>query len=1706
MKIPVRTLPILPGFARLYIRISFLLFVLVGDIFAQRLNIRVYNVPDGLVQSQVKTILQDDDGYLWIGTMDGLSKFDGHTFENFTRENGLPDNYITSSFKDTQGHLWFSFATGVIAQYNWQTKQFEIVVSLQDSSHSSLPFITGFLREDDGTFWISTATQGLYCFRDSTLTRYTDRNGLPGNSIHAMLMDRFHRLWLGTNSGVTILRTSQPIQKNSFLTLTSEHGLIKGAVFSLVSDLAGDIWVGTTRGISRVHLKSADLSPSAFSFQTIQKGLRQPVTIALLADRSGMVWAGSPDSGITILKADTFSNKVEIIGSISRKNGLSRNRISALFQDREGNYWIGTDGGGVCMFRDRRLELYTVTDGLPDNSVWSFCEDTQGNTWIGSEEGLTRLFYPTKHSFNRQITHYTSIGKIPVRNVYGLLADREGYIWITSSPYVTIRLNPETEAYQIFKRTSRIPWDETITMEEDSSGSIWFGTFSSGLIRYSLETHRAELYTTEHGLSGNGIRVLYCDRSGDLWIGISRHPLMVYRNGKFQTVTPENGTPLYSVTSIAQDSRGDLWMAANDGELIRYDGHFAYNYSRLATMKNTRIYSLVVDNKDQIWLGTIRGVKIFHPQDSTLRQLGGENGSLISESNQNACYLDHSGNIWFGTINGAVKYNPNEIHTNRVPPLIHLKKMRLFWNEVPLKPNAQFSYRKNYITFYYTGISLYQPEEVYYKYILEGFDPTWSPPTQEDHATYSNLPPGSYTFKVKACNANNIWSEEAATYHFIIKAPFWQKWWFILLSVLFVAIVVASLHQYRVGRIAYQKEVLEKRVQERTAEIVRQKEKLEKAYDALLESETKFRVFTETTSSAIVIIQKARFRYVNPASEKLTGYPLSEFLNLTLKDLVHPDDHRLIEEIDRQTREKPDEWYHNEFRILTKSGEERYISFTARIITYEGKTALLVTAFDITERRRMEEDLRQLTRAVETTPVAMVLTDLKGKINYVNRGFLIHCCLSCSENALQHNIMDFFDQEGKQLLQEEIFPSLIQKQEWNGEIRILPQKGEPFHAEMVCSVVTDANNQPVHFLFHFLNIEERKRNEQFLKESMESYRELFNSIPEAIYVQDKDGKFLDVNEGAVKMYGYPKEFFIGKTPLVLGAPGMVDIEKTIQFLKEAFKGKPQKFEWWGRRKNGEIFPKEVLLTRSHYFGKEVALAIARDITERKKFEEMIQEEKERLAVTLRSIGDGVVTTDTEGKIVLMNPVAEKLTGWSQQEAIGQPFEKVFHLSYANGNIDNPVHKVMNAGQVIRLSEEAVLIARDGTERMVSHNGAPIRDQESNIIGVVLVLRDITEKKQLEQEQLKGQKLESIGILAGGIAHDFNNILTAVLGNISLARMLVKDNPKVSKRLAEAEIATMRAKDLTQQLLTFSKGGAPVKETASIADIIRDSVSFTLSGSSILCEPELPEDLWSVEVDTGQISQVIQNLIINAQQSMPNGGTIEVKAENLELNEKSGLPLPPGKYVKITVKDEGIGIPEEHLDKIFDPYFTTKKQGNGLGLATSYSIIKRHNGLITVDSVLGQGSSFYIYLPAAGKQIKHKKFQEYQIAHGSGKILIMDDEELVQDVASEILSELGYQVEVASDGMEALEKYRRAKQTGEAFDVVIMDLTIPGGVGGKIAIQEFKKFDPEVKAIVASGYSSDPIIANYTEYGFVGCVRKPFTVKELNDTLTRILSG
>jgi PAS domain S-box-containing protein len=643
---------------------------------------------------------------------------------------------------------------------------------------------------------------------------------------------------------------------------------------------------------------------------------------------------------------------------------------------------------------------------------------------------------------------------------------------------------------------------------------------------------------------------------------------------------------------------------------------------------------------------------------------------------------------------------------------------------------------------------------------------------------------------------------------------------------------------------------------------------------------------------------------------------------------------------------------------------------------------------------------------------------------------------------------------------------------------------------------------------NFTDVDSQNSAHRVIPEDGLLFRMIFEKAAIGIALIDLEGHLVEMNPAFLKMFGFDQEELHAKSFSIFFHPDEPQAGNCVYYDMPLNERDHYQSEKRFICKDGSVIwgCLTVSLIRDPDLEPHFFIAMIEHITHRKQMEEALISETNRLAIILRSIGDAVIATDMNGNVVLMNRMAENLTGWSPEEAFERPITKVFSMidSRATSFCENLLTKVLKNGNV-DIAENVMLVSHNGMERFISLSIAPIRNSKGTCSGTVWVFRDITEKQKIVEELIKNQRFESMAMLAGGIAHDFNNILAGILANAQLAKVLLTKGKDISKNLMDIAEATKRAAYLTKQLLNFAKGDAPVKKATSIVELIKATAEFSLRGSNVNCEYFLQDHIWPVEADEGQLSQVINNLIINAIQAMPQGGTLWIAAENITAGTETTLPLPQKNYVKITLKDTGIGIPADFLPKIFEPYFTTKEKGSGLGLATSYSIIKKHDGFIDVESTPYVGTTFSIYLPALEAKIIPKAVRPEKIFNGKGRILLMDDEATIRHTTKRILTYLGYKTVIAKDGAEVLDLYTIAKKAGNPFDAVIMDLTVPGGGGGKETMSKLKKIDPKVKAILSSGYANDLALTNYQRYGFKGVMIKPYNMEELSATLHQVIT-
>jgi PAS domain S-box-containing protein len=520
-------------------------------------------------------------------------------------------------------------------------------------------------------------------------------------------------------------------------------------------------------------------------------------------------------------------------------------------------------------------------------------------------------------------------------------------------------------------------------------------------------------------------------------------------------------------------------------------------------------------------------------------------------------------------------------------------------------------------------------------------------------------------------------------------------------------------------------------------------------------------------------------------------------------------------------------------------------------------------------------------------------------------------------------------------------------------------------------------------------------------------------------------------------------------------------------------------------------------------------SLQQQIRERSRAEEALRREKDFIAQLMETSPVGILVVDAGGAFTFANAAAARVLGRRRDEITGSSCAAgAWHFTDHRGQAvpaqDLPFLRAMSGAGAVRNAALAVA-SPDGRRTLLSVNAAPLGGDRDRPSGCVATVEDVTDRLRMEQEILRAQKLESVGVLAGGIAHDFNNLLTAIMGNISLAQLSLAAGSPAAEALADAEKASLQARDVTQQLLTFSRGGAPVKGAVDVGEVVANATQFALLGTNVRADCALAPGLWAVDADRGQIGQVFHNLAINACQAMPGGGTLRIGAANVVVAPGDATGLAPGDYVRVTVADGGVGIPAENLAKVFDPFFTTKRGGTGLGLAVVYSVVRNHGGHVAVESAAGAGTTFTIHLPAAPRG-RPAGEPPPPTTRGRGRILVMDDEPLVRQVLERTLEALGYEALTTADGAEAVGEYRRGLAEGRPFDAVVLDLTVPGGMGGAEAVRQLRALDPGVRAVVSSGYSNDPVMSNFRDHGFCSVIAKPYQANELGRVLRQVLDG
>src|SRR5271157_1405411 len=881
--------------------------------------------------------------------------------------------------------------------------------------------------------------------------------------------------------------------------------------------------------------------------------------------------------------------------------------------------------------------------------------------------------------------------------------------------------------------------------------------------------------------------------------------------------------------------------------------------------------------------------------------------------------------------------------------------------------------------------------------------------------------------------------------------------------------------------------------------------------ESLFRTHHTFEDFFNKINTAVSIFEMrdngvpGRYLEVNNMLCQWLGYTRKELLALSPLDISEKVDDGVYGDVANTSAQ--DGYRLMERTLLAKDGRRIPVETTLHYITYAWKKAVFSISRDISEMKTAETALHEseelFSKAFRASPIPMIITDLTdGKIMDFNDEFERFSGWNRTE-ALGRSTLElglFVHPEDR-----EVALNILQKEDHlrNFELALRTKSGEPLTFLWSTERINLGGEPRLLSTLH--NITEQKEAEDALRASEERYRLLHEYAPIGILLVNRSGQILQVNSAVVQILGSPSAEATTAInfltfPLLIEAGISAAFQRCVETGQVVSGEYPYTTKW---RKSVHMLLRFVPIFDDHHKVNLVHV-IAEDITERKQAEETLSSSQNMLLTVLDTIPSAVFWKDRNSNYLGGNRTWLDAIGVKSPEAvIGKtdydlPWEQPQADSFREDD-----KRVMESG-IAEYNIIEPFLRADGTHAWARTNKVPLRDRDGKVIGVLGTYEDITERKRMEEELHKAQKLESLGLLAGGIAHDFNNLMGGIFGNIDLALASSKDSI-VSNYLSTAIGAIDRARNLTGQLLTFAKGGAPIREIGDLSPVIRNSSNLALSGSNVSCVFTMADDLWLCNFDKNQISQVIDNIVINAQQAMPMGSTVLISAINniLKTNEKGTLKA--GNYVKISIKDSGVGIPESILPRIFDPFFTTKHKGSGLGLSICHSIVKKHDGWIDVESAPGKGATFHIYLPASletSAQLSPQK--PVSIHKGSGRILILDDEEIIRQSVGKMLNILGYSVECKRDGKETLAFLTEEIRAGRSFAAILLDLTIPGGMGGRAVALEIQKLNIKIPLFVTSGYSNDPVMSSPNNYGFTDSICKPFTIDEFAAMLNRHL--
>ena len=832
-----------------------------------------YGVENGLSQSQVETILQDKKGQLWIGTLSGLTRYNGREFHTFSKRDSLAEEYVTTSLIDSRGDLWFGHWAGGLTYYNSERETFR---NLNFEEVSKFVKVTDLLEGPEGNIWVATRGSGIHKIdpEDGSGKRVEFLTKMVSSNVLSIWMDARKKIWIGTDDGLVIYNTNKDLgREDAYQTFGLKEGMPGLTVSAITGMSNGNVAVATERGVVVVNNAGERISPEGFIILDETKGLLSGDVVELMEDSRHNLWIGTANSGVTCYNME----RGEAINYTVR-NGLNFNVVNAIFEDRENNLWIGTKLG-LNLFKGDVFLVYNESDGITNNIVWDILEDSRRNFWLATNNGVSRLSFPnfpfsSGSRSKPEVMSYSTEDGLSDNVVLTVFEDRDGDIWFGTASGSATLFRTKDSTFVVYDELTSNPNETVFSICQDREGAIWFGT-RNGAVKLDKNLGTREIFDKETSLlKRNVIYRIFADSQDRLWLSALGGELAMYDGRNFRFYGPKENMNDKIILSITEDQGGHLWFGSYGGGVYEFDGETFTNYTADDGLSTNTAYSVFIDNENNLWVGTSRGIEKYDRANKTFHHYGKQEGFWGVETNADAVDIDNRGNLWFGTIMGAVRYNPSEERAAKIEPITQIYNPRLLFEEVEVNEDHEFSYFENHLTFDFLGVSLSNPAKVRYQYRLKNYDEEWSPVTKITTVTYPRLTPGTYTFQVKSSNENGAWNDEPAEYTFTILPPFWRTWWFYLLCLLGAIGIVFLMDRYRTRNLMDARKLLENQVKQRTLEL--DKKNSELAY--------RNKVMTDNIRYA-QRIQSA----ILPDEKALTGIFSDHFVIYKPKELVSGD-------------------------------------------------------------------------------------------------------------------------------------------------------------------------------------------------------------------------------------------------------------------------------------------------------------------------------------------------------------------------------------------------------------------------------------------------------------------------------------------------------------------------------------------------------------------------------------------------------------------------------------------------------------------------------------------------------------------------------------------------------------------------------------------------------------------------------------------------